>query len=69
MLPSTDISGSVTLSEKGLLTTSNEKGKVSIMAEDQDTELQIMMVNILITSIYSIFVEHSNKVYFLNYLN
>ena len=32
------------------------------MAEDRDTELQIMMVNILITNIYSIFVEHSNKV-------
>ena len=62
MIPTTDISSSVTLSDKGLLTTSNEKGKITIMAEDRDTELQIMMVNILITNIYSIFVEHSNKV-------
>ena len=61
----------VSLTESGLLTTYGEKGKVSILIEDTEVESEIIMLDILITNVYSIFVENSYQVTILNsfYLN
>jgi len=52
----------VSLSESGLLTTYGEKGKVSILVEDTEIDSEIIMIDVLITNIHSIFVENSYKV-------
>jgi hypothetical protein len=52
----------VSMSENGYLSTSNEKGKTTVLVEDSQDESQMMMLNVAITNIYSIFIENSYKV-------
>ena len=49
----------VSLSETGLLTTQGEKGRVTVLVEDTEVDSELLMVNVLITNIYSILVENS----------
>jgi len=50
------------LSETGLISTSNEKGKATVLVEDTQIDNQVMMINLAVSNIYSIFIENSYKV-------
>lgn len=61
LCPQKSLNG-VYVTDTGYLSTSNEKGKTSVLVEDTQTDGEMMMLNIAITSIYSIFIENSYKV-------
>ena len=55
----------ISIDSVGHITTTQNKGKYTVMVEDFGIEKQLMIVNVLVTSIYSILVENSYKVLYL----
>ncbi len=50
------------VSDTGLISTTNEKGKATVLVEDTQVDTQAMMINVAVSNIYSIFIENSYKV-------